>query len=92
MSGIGHDGGSPWGWCHRYTEPYCSFTGQTRRRFERLGLSWYGIETLTPSGPHSHPWYGQVTQSPSTLPPWPMWAPRCGQCACSTCSSPSSPR
>ena len=36
---------------------------------------------FVPSGPQRHPWKGHWTQSPTTLPPWPMWAPRCLQCA-----------
>src|ERR1700738_1626258 len=43
---------------------------------------------LVPSGPQRHPWNGHSTQSSTTVPPWPMCAPRCLQCASKTCSSP----
>ncbi len=46
MSSISHDGGSPWGWCHMNTSPYCSITGQTRSRLDRFGVSWSGIAAL----------------------------------------------
>ena len=32
-------------------------------------------------GPQRQPWNGHSTQSPTTLPPWPMCAPRWRQCA-----------
>jgi len=46
MSSISHEGGSPAGWCHMNTSPYCSVTGHTRSVFERLGLSWPGMAAL----------------------------------------------
>ena len=32
-----------------------------------------------PSAPNRQPWKGQTSSSPSTVPPWPRWAPRWGQ-------------
>ena len=77
MSGISHCGSLPSGWCQTNTQPYCSLTGKTRS----AARGWAGRLVrdvgLSPSGPHRQPWNGQSTQSPTTLPPWPMWAPRC---------------
>ena len=42
---------------------------------------------LVPSASNFQPWNGHTMQPSSTVPPWPRWAPRCGQKASCTCSA-----
>ena len=37
------------------------------------------MSVFTPSASNFQPWNGHTISQPSTVPPWPRWAPRCGQ-------------
>ena len=37
------------------------------------------MSVLAPSASNFQPWNGHLISQPSTVPPWPRWAPRCGQ-------------
>ena len=40
---------------------------------------FYPVRTQAPAVSYANAWNGQTMSSPSTRPPWPRWAPRCGQ-------------
>ena len=45
------------------------------------------MSVFVPSPSNFHPWNGHTISQPSTVPPWPRWAPRCGQNASWTWST-----
>jgi hypothetical protein len=71
-------GAPPRGSAQARTAPWFSTTCQVRAD-TRGGLVPYPVATQAPSVPKRKPWKGQRSVSPSTVPPWPRWAPRWGQ-------------